>query len=57
VVKPTLAKCPQGHPELIVAAVLTAIEEVYEQEADIYLDELVYWLSIQHDILISTSTL
>ena len=36
---------------------LTAIKEVYHNEADAYLDELVWWLAIHHDIVISRSAL
>ncbi|CAA7264085.1 unnamed protein product [Cyclocybe aegerita] len=46
-----------GHPRIIVRAVLTAIQEVYHNEADIYLDELIWWLAINHNIAISWSTL
>ena len=42
---------------IIICAVLTAIREVYHNEADAYLDELVWWLGIHHDIAISHSTL
>ena len=47
----------QGRPRIIVQAVMTAIKEVYQNEADIYLDELVFWVAIHHDIAISRSTL
>ena len=47
----------QGHPCIIVQAVMTAIKEVYQNEADIYLDELVFWVAIHHDIAISCSAL
>ena len=43
--------------KIIICAVLTAIREVYHNEADAYLDELVWWLGIHHDITISRSTL
>jgi len=43
-------------PRIIVHAVLTAIKEVYHNEADAYLDELVWWLAIHHNIVISCST-
>ncbi|KAJ3500783.1 hypothetical protein NLJ89_g9639 [Agrocybe chaxingu] len=46
-----------GRPRIIVRAVLTAIKEVYHNEADAYLDELVWWLAIHHDIIISRSAL
>ena len=44
-------------PKIIICAVLTAIREVYHNEADAYLDELVWWLGIHHDIAISCSAL
>jgi len=46
-----------GRPRILVRAVLTAIKEVYKAEADAYLDELVWWLAIHHDIVISRSAL
>jgi transposase len=46
-----------GRPRIIVRAVLTAIQEVYKNEADVYLDELMWWLAIHHDIVISRSSL
>jgi len=46
-----------GRPRIIVRAVLTAIQEVYKNEADAYLDELMWWLAIHHDITISRSSL
>jgi transposase len=42
-----------GRPRIIVRAILTAIQEVYKNEADAYLDELMWWLNIA----ISHSTL
>jgi len=53
--------CPKsgliGRPQIIVHAVITAIKEVYNTKADAYLDELVWWLAIHHDIAISWSAL
>ena len=46
-----------GRPKIIIRAVLTAIREVYHNEADVYLDELIWWLGIHHDIAISRSAL
>lgn len=46
-----------GRPRILVRAVLTAIKEVYKSEADAYLDELVWWLAIHHNIAISRSCL
>lgn len=36
---------------------MTATKEVYHNEANVYLDELVWWLAIHHDIAITQSTL
>lgn len=46
-----------GRPRLIIRAVMTAIKQVYNNESEAYLDELVWWLAIQHDIVISRSAL
>ena len=46
-----------GRPRLIVRGVLSAIKEVYNNEADVYLDELCWWLAIHHDVAISKSAL
>ena len=46
-----------GRPRIIVCAVLTAIQEVYKNKANTYLDELMWWLAIHHDITISRSSL
>jgi len=46
-----------GCPRILVRAVVTAIKEVYNNEADAYLDELIWWLAIHHDIAISRSAL
>jgi transposase len=46
-----------GRPRILTRAVLTAIKEVYKSEADAYLDELVWWHAIHHDIAISRSAL
>ncbi|KJA16998.1 hypothetical protein HYPSUDRAFT_111694, partial [Hypholoma sublateritium FD-334 SS-4] len=48
---------PIGRPRAIIRAVMTAITEVYHNEADAYLDELVWWLAIHHDIPISRGAL
>ena len=42
-----------GRRCILVRAVITAIKEVYNNEADAYLDELVWWLAIHYDIAIS----
>ncbi len=46
-----------GQPRAILQGVLTAIQAVYDNEADVYLDELVWWLVVHHDLAISCSTL
>jgi hypothetical protein len=46
-----------GWPCIIIRAVMTAIKEVYNNEADVYLDELTWWLAIHHNIVISCSGL
>ena len=53
--------CPRsglvGRPRILVHAVVIAIKEIYNNEADAYLDELVWWLAIHHNIAISHSAL
>jgi len=46
-----------GRTRILVRAILTAIHTLYEQESDLYLDELVTFLAIEHSIIISLSTL
>ena len=36
---------------------MTACEDLFAQESDLYLDELATWLALTHDISISISTL
>jgi len=36
---------------------MTAVKEIYKHSPDMYLDELVWWLAIHHDIVISVSGL
>ncbi|KJA25913.1 hypothetical protein HYPSUDRAFT_133934 [Hypholoma sublateritium FD-334 SS-4] len=48
---------PMGRPRAIIRAVMTAIVEVYNNKADAYLDELVWWLAVHHDLPISRSAL
>ena len=47
----------KGWTRIITRAMLTPIHQVHESAADIYLDELVWWLAIHHDIMISCSDL
>ena len=46
-----------GQPRAILRGVLTAIQAVYNNEADVYLDELVWWLAVHHNLAISRSAL
>ena len=48
---------PKGRARIITRAVLTAVHTLYASESDLYLDELVLWLAMEHDIIISTSAL
>ncbi|KIJ18228.1 hypothetical protein PAXINDRAFT_9313 [Paxillus involutus ATCC 200175] len=47
----------QGPTQILTRALLTACEELYAQESDLYLDKVVTWLALVHDIEISPSTL
>lgn len=47
----------RGRTRIISRAVLTAVHDIYRNEPDMYLDELVFWLAINHDIAISKSAL
>jgi transposase len=47
----------KGRTRIVTRAVLTAVYQIYETNSDIYLDELVWWLAINHDIVISRSAL
>jgi transposase len=46
-----------GRTRIITRAVLTAVHHIYATNPDTYIDELVWWLAIHHDIVISPSTL
>jgi len=46
-----------GRPRAILRGVLTAIQAVYDNEADVYLDELIWWLAVHHELVISRSAL
>lgn len=46
-----------GRTRIITRAVLTAVRTLYEEEPDLYLDELCTFLAIEHDIFVSRSTL
>ena len=47
----------KGIERIITRAILTAVQTLYEAESDLYLDELVLWLAVEHDIAISKSAL
>ena len=47
----------RGRQRIITRAVLSAIQDVYRTDPDIYLDELVLWLAINYNIAISSSAL
>ena len=46
-----------GHPRLINHAVLTTVHTIYEEDSDLYLDELITLLAVEHQVHISKSTL
>ena len=46
-----------GRTRTLARALLTTCHMLFEEDFNIYLDEVVYWLAICHDIVISTSTL
>ena len=48
---------PKGPTRTITRAILTAVQTLYEHESDLYLDELVLWLGVEHNIAISVSAL
>ena len=47
----------RGRARTITRALLTAIETLFAEDPDLYLDELCTWLAIEHDISISPSAL
>ncbi|KIK97579.1 hypothetical protein PAXRUDRAFT_136022 [Paxillus rubicundulus Ve08.2h10] len=47
----------QGLTSILTQTLLTACEELYAQESDLYLDKVITWLALVHDIEISPSTL
>ncbi|KAG1873907.1 hypothetical protein F4604DRAFT_1582489, partial [Suillus subluteus] len=42
---------------ILTRALMTACEALFAEESDLYLDEVVTWLALTHDISISVSTL
>ena len=47
----------KGPEQIITRAVLTAVHTLYETDSDLYLNELVLWLAVEHDITISVLAL
>jgi len=46
-----------GRPRILTRAVLNAIQDLHVLDPDLYLDELVLWLAIHHNIAVSISAL
>ena len=46
-----------GRTRIITRAVLTAVHALYEREPDLYLDELCMFLAVEHNLIVSKSTL
>ncbi|KAG1747177.1 uncharacterized protein EDB91DRAFT_1048553, partial [Suillus paluster] len=46
-----------GHTQMITRALMTAIEDLYAEDSDLFLDEACTWLAVEHDIIISSSSL
>jgi transposase len=46
-----------GPTRILTHALITSCQTLYESDSDLYLDEVVTWLAITHDIMISTATL
>lgn len=47
----------RGRRRILIQQVLTAVKEIYQSDSDTYLDELIWWLAIHHDVAISKSAL
>jgi len=47
----------KGPTRIITRALLTAIEDLFIEDSDLFLDEVCTWLAFEHQITISTSTL
>ena len=47
----------RGRARTITRALLTAMEDMFFEDPDLYLDEICTWLTVEHDIFISTSSL
>ncbi|KAF9225793.1 hypothetical protein BS17DRAFT_699205 [Gyrodon lividus] len=46
-----------GQAQIVMRAILTAMEGLFHEEPDFYLDELCTWLAVEHNIIISSATL
>ncbi|KAG1718100.1 hypothetical protein EDB19DRAFT_1651424, partial [Suillus lakei] len=47
-----------GRTRTIMQALLTAVEDLFAEDSDLFPDEVcTQWLAIEHDIIVSTSTL
>ncbi|KIK29407.1 hypothetical protein PISMIDRAFT_88936 [Pisolithus microcarpus 441] len=46
-----------GHAQTVTRALLTAMEDLFSEHPDLYLDEICTWLAVKHDIDLSTSSL
>ncbi|TFK58171.1 hypothetical protein BDN72DRAFT_782425, partial [Pluteus cervinus] len=56
----TMARPPSplhGRPRLLVHAIMNEVEHLFSTDPDLYLDEVIFWLAINHDIVISKSAL
>jgi hypothetical protein len=47
----------KGPTRIITQALLTAIEDLFIEDSDLFLDEVCTWLPFEHQITISTSAL
>ncbi|KAG1738919.1 Homeodomain-like protein, partial [Suillus paluster] len=46
-----------GRTRIITRALLTAVEDLFAEDSDLFLDEVCTWLAGQHNIIIGTSML
>lgn len=46
-----------GRTHILAREILTLTQELFAEESDLYLDEIVAWLAMEHDIALSSSTL
>ncbi|KAG2737687.1 hypothetical protein P692DRAFT_201661930, partial [Suillus brevipes Sb2] len=56
----TVARPPSplvGHTRIITRALMMAVEDLFAEESDLFLDEICTWLAVEHDITISSSSL